>query len=63
MAKHSNLGPIDPWLRGVPAHFVLKEFEEAYEEMRDYPDRARVWTPILGQYKPTFIRQCRLAIE
>lgn len=63
MAKHSNLGPIDPWLRGVPAHLVLKEFEEAYEEMHEYPDRATVWMPILDQYKPTFIRQCRLAIE
>jgi Serine dehydrogenase proteinase len=63
MAKHSNLGPIDPWLRGVPAHFVLKEFEEAYEEIKGNPERARVWMPILSQYKPTFIRQCRLAIE
>jgi Serine dehydrogenase proteinase len=63
MAKHSNLGPIDPWLRGVPAHFVLKEFEEAYEEIKQDPDRARIWMPILSQYRPTFIRQCRLAIE
>ena len=63
MARHSNLGPIDPWLQGIPAHFVLKEVEEAYEEMRDDPDRIRVWMPILDQYKPTFIRQCRLAIE
>jgi len=63
MAKHSNLGPIDPWLRGVPAHFVLREFEEAYKEIKANPERARVWMPILSQYRPTFIRQCRLAIK
>jgi hypothetical protein len=63
MAKHSNLGPIDPWLRGVPAHFVLKEFEEAYKDIVDDDRKARVWMPILSQYRPTFLRQCRLAIK
>jgi hypothetical protein len=63
MAKHSNLGPIDPWLRGVPAHFVLKEFEEAFDDIAEDERKAKVWMPILSQYRPTFLRQCRLAIK
>lgn len=63
MAKHSNLGPIDPWLRGVPAHGVLKEFEEAFQEIKSDPARLAVWQPILSHYRPTFLRQCRLAIN
>jgi ATP-dependent protease ClpP protease subunit len=63
MAKHSNLGPIDPWLRGVPAHGVIKEFEEAFQEIKNDPARLAVWQPILSHYRPTFLRQCRLAIK
>jgi len=63
MSKHSNLGPIDPWLRGIPAHGVLKEFEEALLEIKADPARLAIWEPILRQYRPTFIRQCRLAIK
>jgi hypothetical protein len=63
MARHSNLGPIDPWLRGIPAHHVLKEFEEAYEDIKDDPAMQHVWMPILSQYRPTFIRQCEMVIK
>jgi len=63
MGKHSNLGPIDPWLGSSPAHGVLKEFEEAFREIQNDKERIYVWEPILNQYSPTFIRQCRLAIK
>jgi hypothetical protein len=63
MASHSNLGPVDPHLRGIPAHGVLKEFEEALLDIKADPQRIKLWEPILGQYRPTFLRQCRLAIK
>lgn len=62
MAKHSNLGPIDPQLRGIPAAGVIEEFERAAKEMAD-PARARVWQPILAQYKPTFLSQCENGVK
>jgi ClpP class serine protease len=34
MGKHSNLGPIDPQLSGIPAHGVLAEFKRALEEIK-----------------------------
>jgi ClpP class serine protease len=63
MAEHSNLGPIDPHLRGVPAYGVKKEFETAVKEITRDPNRMRVWQPILGQYRPTFLGQCQNAID
>ena len=62
MAKHSNLGPIDPWLKGIPAAGVVEEFKRAAKEMSD-PTKARVWQPILAQYRPTFLSQCENGIK
>lgn len=63
MAKHSNLGPIDPWLRGVPANGVLIEFKRAYEEIKKDPVKLHVWRPILEKYHPSFLGQCENAIR
>jgi ClpP class serine protease len=37
MGKQSNLGPIDPQFGGIPAHGVIKEFEEAIEAIKKDP--------------------------
>lgn len=63
MSKHSNLGPIDPHLRGVPAHGVIKEFKRACSEVRRDRSKAQVWGFIIGQYSPTFLSQCQNAID
>jgi hypothetical protein len=69
MGKQSNLGPIDPHLNGVPAYGVISEFEEAYKEIKGKKDtgidhaKVLVWQPIISQYKPTFLSQCRNAIS
>ena len=63
MAKHSNLGPIDPHLRGVPAYGVIEEFERACKEVKDDPSKTQMWQAIIGQYKPTFLGQCQNAIK
>ena len=61
MAKHSNLGPIDPHLRGIPAYGVVDEFKRAFREIKKDKTKIQVWGPILSQYRPTFLRQCENA--
>lgn len=62
MAKHSNLGPIDPHLRGIPAYGVVDEFRRAFREIKRDKAKIHVWAPILSQYRPTFLLQCENSI-
>lgn len=63
MGKHSSIGPIDPQCGGVPAHSVVQDYEEAKQEIISNPNTIPFWQPIIGQYPPAFIRQCKKAIE
>jgi ATP-dependent protease ClpP protease subunit len=63
MTEHSNLGPIDPQLRGLPAYGVIEEFKRAYREIKKEPSKIALWNNIIGQYKPTFLSQCENAIK
>lgn len=63
LAEHSNLGPIDPQLRGIPAYGAIAEFKKAYSEIKGDIVKINVWEPILRQYKPTFLGQCQHAIK
>ena len=63
MGKQSNLGPIDPQLRGIPAHGVLQEFKRALKEIKRDASRIVIWQQIIGQYRPTFLGQCENAIK
>lgn len=63
MGKHSNLGPIDPQLGGLPAAAVKKEIERAIEEIKDDPDRLNFWQFVLDKYTPTFVGQCEQAVK
>lgn len=62
MCKHSNLGPIDPQVSGVPAYGVLKEFRRACREVKRDPAKIPLWQQIIGQYRPTFLSRCENAI-
>lgn len=62
MGEHSNLGPIDPHLNGIPAKGVIAEFRKAIMEIKRDASRKQVWEPILRQYRPTFLGQCEYAI-
>jgi ATP-dependent protease ClpP protease subunit len=62
MGKHSNLGPIDPQLQGVPTYGVLQEFEKACREVKKEPSKIPLWQSIIGQYRPTFLSRCKNAI-
>ena len=63
MGKHSSLGPIDPQIGGIPAHGVVMEFDRAFKEIKEDPDKILVWQPILNKYFPAFIDRCEKAIE
>jgi len=63
MGNQSNLGPIDPQLRGIPAHGVVREFKRAMREVRNDPSKLPLWQQIIGQYRPTFLSQCENAIK
>lgn len=69
MGKHSFLGPIDPQViiqtdlgrASVPAHAIEEQFDLAKDEIKEKPERLPAWLPILRQYGPALIVQCRLA--
>lgn len=63
MGKQSSLGPIDPQLRGIPAHGVVEEFKKAFEEIKSDQAKAFIWRPILEKYQPTFIGECEKAVK
>jgi ATP-dependent protease ClpP protease subunit len=63
MTEHSNLGPIDPQLRGLPAYGVIEEFKRAHKEIQKDPSKIALWSNIISQYKPTFLSQCENAIK
>lgn len=62
MGKQSNLGPIDPQMRGIPAHGVVQEFERAMKEVKEDASKIVIWQQIIGQYRPAFLGQCENAI-
>ena len=63
MGKHSNLGPIDPWVAGIPAAGIIEEFKRAHREIKSDPEKIPLWQTIIGKYTPTLLDQCEFAIK
>ena len=63
LGKQSSLGPIDPQIRDLAAQGVLNEFRRALNEIKNDADAVQVWRWVLQQYHPTFLGQCRQAID
>lgn len=63
MGKHSNLGPIDPQINGLPTHGIIEEFERAKREITLDRNTIPVWQTILSRYSPTLIGECEKAIK
>ncbi len=71
MGKHSFLGPVDPQFvvqtelgrQLVPAHAILEQFELAKKEIAQNTSVLPAWLPMLRQYGPALIVQCKLARE
>jgi ATP-dependent protease ClpP protease subunit len=62
MGKQSSLGPIDPQLGGLAAHGIVEEFNQARDEILKDPNTIPLWQPILAQYDPTLVGDCKKAI-
>lgn len=62
MGKHSNLGPIDPHLRSIPAAGVIREFKRACREVKNDASKIPIWGQIIAQYRPAFLSQCENAL-
>jgi hypothetical protein len=70
LGKHSFLGPIDPQFvintplgeRMVPAQAILDQFDWAKTECLD-PAKMGAWLPMLSQFGPDLLIQCRNALQ
>ena len=70
LGKHSFIGPIDPQFilqtalgyRMVPAQTILDQFELAQEQCKDTA-KLGTWLPILSQYGPGLLIECKNAIN
>ena len=63
MGKQSNIGPIDPQFNGIAAYGVIEEFDKAIEEVKKDPLTIPIWQTVVSKYHPTFIGDCKKAIE
>lgn len=63
MGLHSSIGPIDPQIGGVPAHGIIREFQEAAGQIKADPAKIPVWQPIIAKYHPTLIGESQNAIK
>lgn len=61
MGKHSNLGPIDPQINGMPANEFVDLLKNA---MDDFQKGVNIpyWQMTLSKYPPTFFGMCNNAI-
>ncbi len=60
----TELGPIDPQMptgRGgfAPAQAILDQFEQATAALKKDPGSMPAWLPILQQYAPSLLQECR----
>lgn len=62
MGKQSCLGPFDPQLNGVACQSVIKEFEDAKEDIKNNPSALGLWQVIISKYHPTFLYSCHQAV-
>lgn len=62
MAKHSNLGPIDPQILGIPAYEYLKLFKDAQKDLNSNIN-VNYWIKTLSKYPPAFFGICQNAIN
>lgn len=63
MGRQSSLGPTDPQYGGVAAGGVVEEFDQAVEDIRMRPESIELWRQIIGKYHPTFLGDCKKAVE
>ena len=70
LGDHSSLGPIDPQfvlptalgVRAVPAQSILEQVEQAIQDSEN-PAKIPAWIPMLDQYGPDLLVQCKAAVN
>ena len=62
MGKHSNLGPIDPQIGGMPANEFVDLLKRAMEDLQK-GENVQYWQMTLSKYPPTFFGMCNNAIQ
>lgn len=62
MGQHSNIGPIDPQVNGIPAYNIINEFNEAKNDLQNNVNMA-YWKLQLSKYPPGFILECDNSIK
>lgn len=63
MGKQSNIGPFDPQFNGIPAYGVLEEFDQAMDAVKADPLSLPLWQVIVSKYHPSFLGECKKAID
>lgn len=63
MGAHSSLGPIDPQFNGIPAYSILKEFNDAKEDLSKNPNNLGYWSIVLQKYPAAFVYRAQEAID
>jgi len=63
MGNQSSIGPIDPQFDGISTHGVIEEFEAAIQGVKDDPRSIPIWQTVVKKYHPSFIGECKKAIE
>ena len=66
MGRQSQLGPTDPQLmvgdRSYSAHSIVRQFEEAQQNIVGNPILAHAWAPVLRSFGPALLQEARNAI-
>ncbi len=62
MGRHSNLGPIDPQIGGMPANEYIDLLKRAMDDLQRGANE-NYWKLTLSNYPPTFFGLCKNAIE
>lgn len=62
MGKESSIGPIDPQFGAQSVVAVLEEFERIREEIKDDPNNALLWEPVLRKLEPGTITHYQNAV-
>lgn len=63
MGKQSCLGPFDPQIGGIACQSLIKEFEQAKEDIKNNPHALGLWQVIVSKYHPTLLMSCNQAIS
>lgn len=67
LGSTAELGPTDPQMlingKQSPAHGIIDQFDEAKSELAKNNKALPAWIPILEQYGPSLISQCKTAIK